>query len=49
MKFLMNTTGITQPILQVLTKNWIAEGVIDIAGNIKAEGRGRPAIEYIVR
>lgn len=48
MKFLMNVTGITQPILQVLTKNWIAEGVIDIAGIIKSEGRGRPSIEYIV-
>ena len=48
MKFLMNATGITQPILQVLTKNWIAEGVIDIAGIIKSEGRGRPSIEYIV-
>lgn len=49
MKFLINVSGLTQPVLFPIVKQWEKDGLIKINGNIKPEGgKGRPSIEYIV-
>ena len=48
-KFLVTNTGIAQPILFPIIKNWEKSGLIQAVGTVKAEGgKGRPAIEYVV-
>lgn len=47
MKSLIESTGMTQPQLYPVVKQWIAENKIAIVGNIKAAGgRGRPSLVY---
>jgi hypothetical protein len=49
MRLLITNTGLTQPVLFSIVKEWEKNGLIKINGYIKAEGgRGRPSIEYIV-
>lgn len=49
MKFLITNTGLSQPVLFSIVKNWEKDGLIKINGYIKAEGgKGRPSIEYVV-
>ena len=49
MKFLVTDTGLTQPVLFPIIKNWEKDGLIKVNGYIKPEGgKGRPSIEYLV-
>jgi hypothetical protein len=47
-KFLMSVLGVSQPVLFPILKQWQKEGSIKVNGTVKAEGKGRPATEYIV-
>jgi len=47
-KFLMSVLGVSQPVLFPIIKEWEKQGVIKVNGTVKAEGKGRPATEYIV-
>ena len=47
-KFLMSVLGVSQPVLFPILKQWQADGTIKVNGSVKGEGKGRPAIEYIV-
>ena len=44
----MTVLGVTQPVLFPIIKQWEKDGVIKVNGSVKCEGKGRPAIEYIV-
>jgi hypothetical protein len=49
MKFLVSETGLSQPVLFSIVKNWEKNGIIKVNGYVKAEGgKGRPGIEYVV-
>jgi DNA-binding PadR family transcriptional regulator len=44
----MSVLGVSQPVLFPILKQWQADGTIKVNGSVKGEGKGRPAIEYIV-
>lgn len=47
MRMLISSTGLTQPQLYPVVKNWIQEGLIEAVETIRAEGgKGRPSIVY---
>ncbi len=49
MKLLVTNTGLTQPVLFPIVKEWEKNGLIKVNGYVKAEGgKGRPSIEYLV-
>ena len=49
MKLLITNTGLAQPVLFPIVKEWEKNGLIKVNGYIKPEGgKGRPATEYIV-
>ena len=48
-KFLVTNTGISQPVLFPIIKDWEKNGIIKVNGYIKPEGgKGRSSIEYVV-
>lgn len=50
MKLLIAETKQSQPQLHPIVKQWLADGLIEIAEKVKAEGgRGRPSYVYIVK
>lgn len=49
MKLLITNTGLAQPVLFPIVKEWEKNGLIKVNGYVKAEGgKGRPSIEYLV-
>lgn len=49
MKLLITNTGLAQPVLFPIVKQWEKDGLIKVNGYVKAEGgKGRPSIEYLV-
>jgi hypothetical protein len=47
MKMLISETGLTQPVLYLIVKQWIADKLVEIVGQTKVEGtKGRPSIIY---
>ena len=49
MKLLVTNTGLAQPVLFPIVKEWEKNGLIKVNGYVKAEGgKGRPSIEYLV-
>ena len=49
MKLLITNTGLTQPVLFPIVKEWEKNGLIKVNGYIKSEtGKGRPSVEYVV-
>ena len=48
MKFLVESTGYSQPQLYPIVKNWLIEQKISVVGNQKPEGgKGKPALIYM--
>lgn len=45
-KMLMTQTGMTQPQLQPILKQWLNDAVVVVKRKIKSEGRGRPSFVY---
>jgi hypothetical protein len=49
MKMLITETGLTQPQLYPIVKQWLKESLITVVESVKAEGgRGRPSFVYEV-
>ena len=49
MKLLVTNTGLAQPVLFPIVKEWEKNGLNKVNGYVKAEGgKGRPSIEYLV-
>lgn len=47
MKMLVTETGMTQPQLHPIVKQWVKDGVVSVIDSVKAEGgRGRPSLVY---
>ena len=47
MKFLIQSTGYSQPQLYPIVKQWLTEGKVTVVGKERAEGgRGKPALVY---
>lgn len=46
MKMLVSQSGLSQPQIYPLIKQWLADGIITIVDQIKPEGKGRPAMVY---
>lgn len=47
MKFLIQSTGYSQPQLYPVVKQWLTEGKVTVVGKERAEGgRGKPALVY---
>jgi hypothetical protein len=50
MKMLIAETGLTQPQLYPIVKQWLVDSVIEVVESVKAEGgRGRPSLVYQVK
>lgn len=50
MKMLISDTGLTQPQLYPIVKQWLADSLIEVVESVKAEGgRGRPSLVYGVK
>lgn len=46
MKMLVTQTGLTQPQIYPVVKQWLTEGIIKVVETIKSEGKGRSANVY---
>lgn len=46
MKMLISSTGMTQPQLYPMVKQWLSDNLIEIVDSVKAEGKGRPSFVY---
>lgn len=50
MKMLISDTGLTQPQLYPMVKQWLSDNLIEVVDSVKAEGgRGRPSMVYRVK
>ena len=49
MKMLIAETGLTQPRIYPMVKQWLSDGLISVVESVKSEtGRGRPSLVYVV-
>lgn len=47
MKMLISDTGLTQPQLYPIVKQWLADKLVEVVESVKAEGgKGRPSMVY---